>query len=175
MNNFKYYGTCSQDQNLIEFEFLNNWNLKLYLYKVNNTYLFNHVTLYYKFAEPLFPNSNHNGAQAEIYDKVFINASLSHSFVCKKGIRIDLGNVVLLIQNLRIEPFFNQRDSYEFDKAIICEQDNPPMDAASMYSIWLTVFIFGIIVICFVLFIVFRVSSDDSTSKRKTPHDYSSL
>ena len=133
--------------------------------------MFNHITLYYKFSEPFFPNSNHNGAQAEIYDTIFINSSLSNSFVCEKGIRVDLGKVILYIKNLRVEPFFNKRESYEFDQETHCSQDNPSVDSTNVYSIWLTIMVIGIIVICFILFIVFRISSDDTASKRKIPYD----
>lgn len=177
LNNFKYFGTCSPNRNLIEFRFLNDWNLKLYFYKQNQTFIFNHVVLYYKFTDPLYPNANHNGAQAEIYDKTFINTSLTNSFVCKNGLRIDLGAVVLNIRNLRVEPFFSKRESYAFDAEQICPQDNPPVDSTSTYTIWLTIIIVGIIVICFILFIVFRVSSGDDprTTTTNNKKDYNNI
>lgn len=174
LDNFKYFGTCGTERNLIEFEFLNDWNLKLYFYKSNNSYIFNHVVLYYKFIEPLYPHANHNGAQAEIYNRIFINTSLTNSFVCKNGIRIDLGNVILYLQNLQVEPFFDKRDSYAFDRAVVCSQDKPPVDSTSMRTIWLTILIVGIIVVCFILFIVFRVSSDDTAKNQNKKREFNS-
>lgn len=167
LNQFKYYGSCSPERNVIEFEFLTDWNLKLFFYHVNNSFVFNHVVLYYKFTEPLYPHAHHNGAQAELYDKIFINASEKNSFACNSGLRVDLGNVVLYIQNLRVQSFFTRRETYEFDKEITCVQDNPEDDRANYYTIWLTVLIVGIIVICFILFIVFRISSDNDARPKK--------
>lgn len=167
LNNFKYFGICSPKRNLIEFQFLNNWNLKFYFYKNNNSYLFNHVILYYKFEEPLYSSANHNGAMAEIYDKTFINTSLSNSFTCMNGIKLDLGNVVLYIQNLRVQPFFTKQDNYEFGPEIICSQDLPPNEEASTFSIWVIILIVIVILICFVLFVVFRISSDDTRNKNR--------
>lgn len=108
---------------------------------------------------------------AEIYDKTFINVSLSNSFTCMNGIKIDLGNVVLYIQNLHLQPFFTKQDSYEFGPEIICHQDLPPDEEPSTFSIWVIILIVIVILICFVLFVVFRISSDDTRSKNRYSED----
>ncbi len=172
LNHFKYYGSCSPERNVIEFDFLNDWNLKLYFYKRNESFIFNHVVLFYKFDEPLYPHAHHNGAQAEIYDKIYINSSLTSSFACKNGLTINLGNVILHIKNLRVEPFFSRRDSYAFDREVICDLDNPPEDTSNFWTIWLTALIIAIIVICFIFFIVFRISSDIETRPKR---EYNSI
>jgi hypothetical protein len=167
-NTFKYFGACSAERNMIEFEFLNDWNLKFYFYKVNNkSFVFNHVVLYYKFAGPLYPYSTHKGAQSEIYDTVFINSSLHHSYTCQSGIRMDLGNVILYLENLKVQPFFNKRANALFDAELVCAGDHPPPDPSSSYSIWLIILVVSIILICLILFIVFRVMSDDSRNKKE--------
>ena len=167
---------CSPDRNLIEFEFFDDWNLKFYFYKLNNkSFVFNHVVLYYKFSGSLYPNSLHNGAQSEIYDEPFINSSLHQSYSCKSGIRIELGNVLLHMYNIRVQPFFNKRPGLPFDSEVICAADRPPPETSSSLGFWIFGIIASTLFVLVVLFIFFRVTSDDKTNENKVKTEYSPI
>lgn len=124
---------------MIELSFLNDWRLELYFYKQSTTFLFNHVVLYYKLNGPLFPYSTHNEAQSEVYDDVFINSTLSKSYTCLSGIQIDLGEVVIYLKNLRLEPFFNKRPNLPFDSEILCPGDIKPDEDGNISNFWFLV------------------------------------
>lgn len=100
----------------------------------------------------------HKGAQSEIYDLTFINSTLDRSFVCSAGIRIDLGNIVLLLQHLRIEPYFDKKPNPIFEFEATCPSDNPLLDELSN-SHWTVIIVIFTIIVSFVLltFVFFRL------------------
>jgi hypothetical protein len=125
-DNFSFTGQCQPDGSKIEITFLNDWHLELYFYKESQTsFIFNHVVLYYKINGALFPNSLHQGAQSEVYETAFINSTTLKSYSCQTGLRIDLGEVVILMRDVRVEPHFNRRPNQNFDPNdyVMCEVD----------------------------------------------------
>jgi hypothetical protein len=167
LSNFTYTGLCTanSDRASIEIDFFNDWRLEFYFYKLNNnTFLFNHVVFYYKFTGKLFPDSLHKGAQSEIYDLMFINSTADKSYICQSGIIMDLGNVMLTLRNFRIEPYFDKRPNQPFEHEISCPSDqNQAAELSASNSVWIvTLIIFlAIISIVFILFIAFRIQSNE--------------
>ncbi|RNA36895.1 lysosome-associated membrane glyco 2-like isoform X2 [Brachionus plicatilis] len=133
-----YTGFCQKERNQIEIIFLNEWRLEFYFYRTNETYLFDHVVLYYKLDGALFPDSIHHGAQSEVYDYTFVNSTLSHSFRCNSGILIDLGEVKIDLVNFKVEAFFDKRPNLPFDEEIVCEADKEPL--SQIFQGWLYIF-----------------------------------
>jgi hypothetical protein len=171
--NFTYNGYCQPDRNMIEIVFLNDWRLELYFYREATTFIFNHVFLYYKLNGPRFPYSLHEGAQSEVYDYVYINSTLLQSYTCMTGIRIDLGEVVIHMKELRVEPFFNKRPNAGFDSEIKCIGDERLIvrnNINNAWSILLAVVFFSLIFCCCVLFIVLKARNDRNSDK-KNPYD----
>jgi len=171
LSNFTYTGLCTANSEKVtlEIDFENDWRLELYFYKINQTFLFNHIVLYYKFAGPLFPNSLHKGAQSEIYDFAFINSTIDKSYVCNSGLNIDLGSVLLSMQNIRIDPYFKQKPNKIFESEVSCPNDNPMAEAQiNNYSWNLTIIMVLVLIgIFFILFVAFRVSDSRKTGKKK--------
>ena len=158
-DNFTYFGECQPDRNMIEIVFLNEWRLELYFYKTQETFLFNHVVLYYTLSGPRFPYSIDDGAQSEVYDYVYINSTLSKSYKCLSGITIELGDITILLKNLIIEPFFNKRPNLPFDASNVCPNDSPTPPNQSNEGLLILVIlliIVSIIVFCCGLFICIR-------------------
>ena len=152
---------------MLEISFLKSWRLGLFFYKVNSTFLFNHGFLYYNLSETLSSASVvHSGAQAEVYDELFINSSLSHAFTCNSGIKIEFGDVTVHIKNLRLQPFFNRRPNANFDSEIVCTNDDPNINVSGSISIWFFVFIISIslVILCCISFVIIRVQRDDSSN-----------
>ncbi len=149
-DNFSYTGYCEPNRNMIELSFLNDWRLEFYFYKDASRFLFKHVVLYYKLNPPLFPNAVHDGAQSEVYDFIYINSSLSKSYVCMSGIHIDLGEIKIQLKNLTVEPFFNKRPNQEFDSAEVCANDLPPTPNIFSENFW--IFMFAGVVILLIIF-----------------------
>jgi len=170
LSNFTYTGLCTANSERVtlEIDFENDWRLELYFYKINQTFLFNHIVLYYKFAGPLFPNSLHKGAQSEIYDFAFINSTIDKSYVCNSGLIIDLGNVLLSMQNIKIDPYFKQKPNKIFESEISCPNDNPMAEAQINNSIWIQVIIIALVLISivFILFVAFRICDSCNTDKK---------
>ena len=94
-DNVSYTGYCQPEKSVIEVAFLNDWRLELYFNKLATTFLFNHVVLYYKLSGMLFPDSMHNGAQAEVYEVAYINSTLHRLFECRAGVRVELGEITM--------------------------------------------------------------------------------
>lgn len=173
MDNFTYSGYCQPDRNMIELAFLDDWRLELYFYKANTTFLFNHVVLYYKLSGPLFPYSIHNGAQSEVYDFVFINSTITnHSYACNTGIRIDLGEVIIYLKNLRVQPFFDKRPNLPFDPELFCSGDIIPEPAADLSNPTFLI-IFAVLVafvsLCCLLFVCLHLRN----SQQRKPKTFS--
>ncbi|CAF0896941.1 unnamed protein product, partial [Brachionus calyciflorus] len=127
-NDIIHTGTCQKERNQIQFMFLDNWRLEFYFYKTNDSYLFNHVVLYYQLDSVLFPNSTTHGARSEVYDNIYINSSLSKSYRCYSGLKIDLGDgeIIINLFNFKIEAFFNKRPNLPFDEEVLCPNDIVP-------------------------------------------------
>ena len=106
----------------------------------------------------------HKGAQSEIYDLLFINSTADKSYVCQSGIIMDLGNIVLTLRNLRIEPYFDKKPNQPFENEISCPSDqNQAAELTASNSVWIvTLVIFlCVISIVFILFIAFRIKDDE--------------
>ena len=101
---------------MVEFEFLDDWRLELYFQRTNQTFSLNHVTLYYDFNNPIFPNAIDHGSHSEAYNENYINASISNSFKCDSGVLIDLQDVKLNLTNLHVQPFFNKPPNFPYSK-----------------------------------------------------------
>ena len=132
-------------------------------------FLFNHGYLYYNLSEPFFSNSVHSGAQAEVYDEIFINSSLSRAYTCTSGIKIEFGDVVVFIQNLKLQPFFNKKPNLSFDTELVCPEDDPNSDISGTNSIWIIVFFISILMVllCCILFVIIRVQRDEGSINKK--------
>lgn len=144
-NNFTFNGYCSEDRNSFELYFLNDWRLEFYFYKSNTSYFFNHIVLYYSFNGPLFPNSIHKGAQSEVYDHTFANATLQTSIQCESGYKIDMGEVIIRLSDVHMQAFFNKRPNLPFDNATVCPNDNPP-DVLNNTNIMIPIVVFSVFV-----------------------------
>ena len=57
---------------MVEFEFLNDWRLEFYFEHNNLTYSLNHITLYYDFNNPIFPDSIEHGSHLNVKLKITI-------------------------------------------------------------------------------------------------------
>jgi hypothetical protein len=114
---FTYSGSCLQNKNLIEFEFFNDWRLRLHFENIaNKTYVLNYVSLDYNLNYPeLFPNAQHEGAFAESYDVDYLSASTGTSYKCSNGFSVDLGEVKLNLSNVHLQAFFNRPATSPFD------------------------------------------------------------
>jgi hypothetical protein len=154
---------------MIEINFLNDWRLELYFYRESTTFIFNHVFLYYKISGARFPYSMHEGAQSEVYDVVYINSTLLQSYTCMTGIRIDLGEVVIYMKELRVEPFFNKRPNSAFDTEVKCLGDEKLIIRNNINNVWsiiMAVIFFGLIVCCCGLFIYLKARNDQNSDKK---------
>ena len=196
LSNFTYSAYCSLERSVIELHFANDWHLEFYFYKSKATFLFNHVVLFYKFAGPLFPRSAHNGAQSEVYDFAFINSSLTRPYVCITGVSMRLGDVTLVMRNLRVEPFFlsglNRRPAASggagsgsqqqpslgpaqpmvFDSEVLCANDMRLLmaesaDAVPTWIIALSVVAAVLFAVVCLVFVVLRVVSEDAEEQRQ--------
>lgn len=153
-----YTGFCQKNRNQIEIVFLNEWRLELYFSRANGTYLFDHVVLYYKLDGALFPDSIHHGAQSEIYDFIFVNSSLYHSYRCHTGVIIDLENIKINLINFKVEAFFDKRPNLPFDEEIVCKADTEPISTVFKGWLYITAALiaFLVIVSTFYLFMIHR-------------------
>ena len=176
--NFTYAGFCQQDRVNIEINFLDTWRLEFFFYKEESIFLFNHIILYYKLNGPLFPNSLHEGGQSEVYDYIFVNSSTAQSYVCDKGVTIELGEVTLYMRHLRIEPYFDNRIGTRFATEFVCAKD---LDAhehnshESLITIIVIVIIVLIMVFCCAGFVYVKCNPEKnnrSTKKKKEKVDY---
>lgn len=164
-DNFTFTGLCRPEKNMLELQFLQDWRLELYFYRAPETFLFNHVVLYYKLsgADQLFPGAIHAGAQSELYDSTFINSSISRSYRCISGLEIDLSEVKIYVRNLTLEPFFNKRPNLPLDPAIECPQDrHAPTDgdATSMWVLISIAAVLGLGILLCTWFIFYKVRTD---------------
>lgn len=153
-----YTGFCQKNRNQIEIVFLNEWRLEFFFSRTNDTYLFDHVVLYYKLDGALFPDSIHHGAQSEIYDFTFVNSSLFHSYRCNSGVLIDLENIKINLINFKVEAFFDKRPNLPFDEEIVCKADTEPIP--TVFKSWVYIiagFVAFVVIVCtFFLFMIHR-------------------
>lgn len=163
-DNFTFTGLCRPEKNMIELQFLNEWRLELYFYRTPETFLFNHVVLYYKLSgSNLFPGAVHAGAQSELYDFTFINSTISKSYKCISGIEIDLSEVKISLRNLTLEPFFNKRPNLPLDPAEECPQDqHAPVynDSSSMWILAAIALVLALAIVSCTWFICYKIRSD---------------
>ena len=127
--------------------------------------------MYYKLDGPLFPGSIHHGAQSETYDKTFINSSLSKSFRCNSGLRIDLGEIVINLPNFRVEPFFNKRPNLPFDDEIICTGDIVPQPSVLDQFKWVLYVIAGFLAFAILVGTCFLCCKNSEKTKKRTTDD----
>jgi hypothetical protein len=143
---------------MFELILLDDWRLEMYFIKVNRSFIFNNVVFYYKLSGELFPYSTHKGAQSEIYNEILFNSSLAHSYVCLSGIKINMGDIIIHMNNLRLQPFFNKRPNAPFDAEIACKNDI--IKSTTTNSLDYILIIIGIFLVIFIvsctLFIVSR-------------------
>jgi large-conductance mechanosensitive channel len=130
----------------------------MYFIKVNRSFIFNNIVFYYKLSGDLFPYSTHKGAQSEIYNEILFNSSLAHSYVCLSGIKINMGDIIIHMKNLRLQPFFNKRPNLPFDAEIACENDRiKPASSNSLNYIFFSIAILlSVFIISCTLFIIIR-------------------
>lgn len=166
-DNFTFTGLCGRDKNMIELQFLMDWRLELYFYRIpetSETFLFNHVVLYYRLSgSDIFPGAVHAGAQSELYDSTFINSSISKSYRCISGVEIDLSEVKIYLRNLTLEPFFNKRPNLPFDPAEECPGDREAPVHNDTSTLWILIaiaVIIAITVISCTWFICYKIRSD---------------
>ena len=163
-DNFTFTGLCRPEKNMIELQFLMDWRLELYFYRTPETFLFNHVVLYYRLSgSDLFPGASHAGAQSELYDSTFINSTISRSFKCISGIEIDLSEVKIYMRNLTLEPFFNKRPNLPLDPAEECAGDRQAPVQNDMSGFWILFSVFVILAITIASctwFICYKIRSD---------------
>lgn len=166
-----YTGFCQIDRNQIEIVFLDEWRLEFFFYRTNETYVFNHVVLYYKLDGPLFPNSIHHGAQSEIYDSTFVNSSLSHSFRCNSGISIDLKEVKIYLINFKLEAFFDKRPNLPFDEEIVCQADMEPVSVVFKGWLYIVAGLVAFLVIVSTFYLLMIHRSHSKKLKREIESD----
>jgi hypothetical protein len=117
----------------------------------------------------LFPGSLHQGAQAEVYDRNFVSSNIGSSYRCQSGILVDLGEVVISIENLWLQAFFDKPPMHPFDEENVCTADKQALSALEpIIDIRIPIIIISFfaffVIICCIAFVIIKLKKQDYSS-----------